>query len=539
LVLSADVAMRRRAERDLREAHADVERRIAARTSELAQANRALQAAQRLLDGVQDHAIFMLDTAGNVASWNKGASRIEGYAAEEILGQSFARFYTPEDQAAGLPALALAAARRDGKYEVEGWRARKDGSKFWAAVVIEAIRDGNGEVSGFAKITRDITERRVARARLEATRDQLVQSQKMEALGQLTGGIAHDFNNVLAVVLSNLELLRNRAGLTPALSKLIDRSENAVERASGLTQRMLAFARRQDLRPEPVDIAQLAGGMVELLRRTLGSQLVVGTELPATLPAAMVDASQLELAIMNLALNARDAMPTGGAITISAEVREIEIDAAGLATGRYIAVGVTDTGIGMDASILARAGEPFFTTKGVGKGTGLGLAMVQGLAEQSGGRLELKSAPGKGTRAVIWLPVAKQPAKQMTTSDAAGRATRGLAVLAVDDDRLVLMGTVGMLEDLGHTAIEAMSGKAALAILDSGEDVDVLVTDQAMPGMTGTELIRAARAQRPGLPVILATGYAQPVGIDPGIPILKKPYLQQALAKAIAQVLQV
>ena len=537
LVLSADVAIRRRAENSLREAHAEVEARIEARTSELAQANRALEAAQRLVDGVQDHAIFMLDNAGNVTSWNKGATRIEGYASAEVLGRSFAIFYTAADQAAGIPAEALAMAAREGKYETEGWRVRKDGSQFWAAVVIEAIRDQAGKLTGFAKITRDITERREAQARLEAARDQLAQSQKMEALGQLTGGIAHDFNNVLAVVLSNLELLRNRADLVPALSKLIDNSEKAIERASGLTQRMLAFARRQDLRPVPVDIPQLVGGMVELLKRTLGSQVIIEMRIPGTLKLAMVDANQLELAIMNLALNARDAMPTGGTLTISAEEHVVEGRRSELAPGRYVNVSVTDTGIGMETSILARAGEPFFTTKGVGKGTGLGLAMVQGLAEQSGGRLELRSTAGKGTTAVIWLPVATLTAAGKTGSPDVVEITRALTVLAVDDDPLVLIGTVGMLEDLGHAAIEATSGQAALEVLRSSEEVDVLVTDQAMPGMTGTELIRAARMQRPGLPVILATGYAEPTGIDPEIPVLKKPYLQQALATAIARVL--
>jgi CheY-like chemotaxis protein len=277
--------------------------------------------------------------------------------------------------------------------------------------------------------------------------------------------------------------------------------------------------------------------MVELLKRTLGSQVIIEMRIPGTLKLAMVDANQLELAIMNLALNARDAMPTGGTLTISAEEHVVEGRRSELAPGRYVNVSVTDTGIGMETSILARAGEPFFTTKGVGKGTGLGLAMVQGLAEQSGGRLELRSIAGKGTTAVIWLPVATLTAAGKTGSPDVVEITRALTVLAVDDDPLVLIGTVGMLEDLGHAAIEATSGQAALEVLRSSEEVDVLVTDQAMPGMTGTELIRAARMQRPGLPVILATGYAEPTGIDPEIPVLKKPYLQQTLAKAIARVL--
>jgi len=557
LVLSADVAVRRRAERQLRQSQIATEGTVEARTAELRHANQALrtevderkrveaesehrrlhlEGAQRLLDGVQDHAIFMLDAAGNVISWNKGACRIQGYDADEIVGHHLSIFYTADERAAGVPQQALVAAAREGKYESEGWRLRKDGSQFWSAVVIEAIRDESGAVTGFAKITRDISERREARQKLEAARDQLAQSQKMEALGQLTGGIAHDFNNVLAVVLSNLELLRQRAPLPSPLLKLIDNSERAIERATALTQRMLAFARRQDLRPEPVDIAGLVTGMVELLKRTLGSQIVIATEIPGTLPRAMVDGNQLELAIMNLSLNARDAMPTGGHLTIAADEQVLDNDTSGLTLGHYVRVSVTDTGVGMDLSVLARAGEPFFTTKGVGKGTGLGLAMVQGLAEQSGGRLELKSVRGKGTSAVMWLPVAETAAMNEREDLRPKLIARPLIILVVDDDPLVLLGTVGMLEDLGHTVVEAATGEAALAVLQSREPIDVLVTDQAMPGMTGTELIKAARAERPGLPVILATGYAEPAGIETGIPVLKKPYLPRALASAIVQV---
>src|SRR5262249_10406072 len=270
---------------------------------------------------------------------------------------------------------------------------------------------------------------------------------------------------------------------------------------------MLAFARRRDLRPEPVEMAQLVAGMVELLKRTLGSQIVIQTEIPPTLPRAMADANQLELAIMNLTLNARDAMPTGGNLTIAADEQLLASDAAGLTAGHYVRLSVTDTGVGMDLSVLARAGEPFFTTKGIGKGTGLGLAMVQGLAEQSGGRLELKSIPGKGTSALMWLPVAETVAAN--TADVRDTSvSRPLTILVVDDDLLVLLGTVGMLEDLGHTVVEATTGEAALGVLRSGVPIDILLTDQAMPGMTGTELIKQARAQRPGLPVILPTGYA-------------------------------
>jgi CheY-like chemotaxis protein len=283
-------------------------------------------------------------------------------------------------------------------------------------------------------------------------------------------------------------------------------------------------------------MAQLVAGMVDLLKRTLGSQIVIQTAIPATLPRAMVDANQLELAIMNLTLNARDAMPKGGNLTIAADEQVLASESSGVTAGHYVRLSVTDTGVGMDLSVLARAGEPFFTTKGIGKGTGLGLAMVQGLAEQSGGRLQLKSVPGKGTSAVMWLPVAETLTSISAADVPVTSQSRPLTILVVDDDLLVLLGTVGMLEDLGHTVVEATTGQAALGVLRSDEPIDVLLTDQAMPGMTGTELIKHARAQRPGLPIILATGYAEPAGIEAGIPVLKKPYLPRALASAIGQV---
>jgi PAS domain S-box-containing protein len=502
----------------------------------------SLQRYQLVVDGIRDHAIYMLDPAGNVASWNTGAARIKRYAAEEILGRSFAAFYTEEDRARGLPGKAMAIAAREGKYEAEGWRVRKDGSRFWASVVLDALRDETGKLAGFVKITRDITERRNAQLALDAARDQLAQSQKMEALGQLTGGIAHDFNNVLAALLANLTLMRRRTGASSASSELIDNSLAALERASTLTQRMLAFARRQDLKPSQVDVARLVEGMTDLLKRTLGPQIVIDTRLPRGPVAALVDANQLELAIMNLALNARDAMPAGGRLTLAVERQDVGTTTSQLGAGAYVRIGVRDTGIGMDEATLARAAEPFFTTKGVGKGTGLGLSMAQGLAEQSGGRLELASRSGEGTTAAIWLPASEQPAAKVHAARPAtannGNSSRSVRVLVVDDDPLVLMGTVGMLEDMGHAVVQATSGKAALSILEANREIDVLVTDQAMPGMTGTELVTKARAARAGLPAIITTGYASFEGMDRALPILRKPYLPEALAKAISEVMR-
>src|SRR4051812_8864117 len=351
-----------------------------------------------LIEAVTDYAIYMLDPDGIVSSWNPGAQRFKGYAAEEIIGQHFSRFYTEEDRQTELPRRALETAAGEGRFEHEGWRVRKDGSRFWAHVIIDPIRDDHGSLIGFAKVTRDVTERRAAQEALEASRSALIQSQKMEVVGQLSGGIAHDFNNLLAVVLGNLEILRKRIPDDARMQRLLDNSMEAAQRGASLTKRLLAFARQQELKTEPVEVPELVRNMAALLQRSIGPAVQIETHFPLRLAPALADANQLELAILNLVLNARDAMPEGGVISIAAKERVVGSEAAGgLPPGRYVCLSVTDTGEGMDETTLARAVEPFFTTKGVGKGTGLGLSMVHGLAEQSGGRLVLKSHPGEGT----------------------------------------------------------------------------------------------------------------------------------------------
>jgi PAS domain S-box-containing protein len=490
---------------------------------------------RRLVQGVTDYAIYMLDPNGIVTNWNAGAERIKGYGPEEIIGQSFEVFYTEDDRAAGHPQRALEIARTEGRVERENWRVRKDGSRFWASVVIDAIRDDDGTLIGFAKITRDTTERRNAQRQLELAREQLFQSQKMEAIGQLTGGIAHDFNNLLMAVLGSLELVRKRVPDDERALRLLDNAVQGAERGISLTRRMLAFARRQDLNLAGVDLTQAVEGMIELLEPSLGPQVEIETDFPPGLPPALTDASQFETALLNLVVNARDAMPDGGIVTIAGSEREVSDPITGLASGRYVCLAVSDTGEGMDAETLARAAEPFFTTKGVGKGTGLGLSMVHGLAEQSGGRLVLTSTPGKGTTAEIWLPVAKLSATTAREqAPVAEGGTQTLRVVAVDDDPLVLMNTTAMLEDMGHTVIEARSGAEALTIIRSGEAVDLVITDHAMPGMTGSELVQQIRADRPGLPIILATGYAElPRGSVSDVPKLAKPFRQQELAEVV------
>ncbi|MCC6827551.1 MAG: PAS domain S-box protein [Novosphingobium sp.] len=488
--------------------------------------------ADLLVQSVTDYAIYMLDPTGVVISWNPGAERFKGYRAEEIIGQHFSRFYEEADRLALVPQRALRTAETEGRFEAEGWRLRKDGSRFWASVVIDPVRGPDGTMIGFAKITRDLTERREAQIALEQAREALFQSQKMEAIGQLTGGVAHDFNNLLCAIIGSIDLAERRGAAGGDIAGYLHNARQAAERGATLTQRMLAFARKQDLDLRAVDLAAMIPGSVELLRSTIGASVDIDMRIAPALPPVRADAAQLELALLNLAVNARDAMGDGGRIAISAHV------AAGcgdLAARDYVVLTVRDEGEGMDGDTLRRAAEPFFTTKGVGKGTGLGLSMVQGMAEQCGGRLVLRSAPGTGTTAELWLPVAVDPAPAETAPQAGPQGcARALDILAVDDDCIVLMNTVAMLEDMGHRVREATSGPAALDLLRH-HDFDLIVTDYAMPGMTGAELIAAARAIRPELRVALVSGYVDlPEGGLGDVPRLGKPFDDRDLAALLA-----
>ncbi|TBY13651.1 hybrid sensor histidine kinase/response regulator [Rhizobium laguerreae] len=495
---------------------------------------------RRLVQGVSDYAIYMLDPEGNVSSWNFGAERIKGYRPQEIIGRHFSTFYTPEDREAGLPETALGIARAEGRFEREGWRVRKDGTRFWASIVIDAIRDEEGDVIGFAKITRDITEKMETQRALEQARDELFQSQKMEAIGQLTGGIAHDFNNLLMAVLGSLEILKKRMPQDLSLTSLVDNAMQGAQRGAALTQRMLAFSRRQELHMEPIDVSGLVRGMMDMLSRSLGPLTVIEKSFPVRLPTILTDPNQLEMAILNLVVNARDAMPSGGRIVLRASEESLPSGKGPLSPGRYVRIAVIDEGEGMDARTLEQAITPFFTTKGVGKGTGLGLSMVQGLASQSGGRLMMKSSLGEGTTAELWFPVASVEQATEAATDRPQQeenAPRRLRIVAVDDDGLVLMNTTLMLEDLGHTVFEAMAGPEALDILRK-QQVDLVICDHAMPRMTGAQLAQAIRSEWPDIPIILATGYAEiPQGADiVDLPRLGKPFSQAQLAEAISRV---
>lgn len=496
-----------------------------------------------LVQGVTDYALYMLDPEGRIVNWNAGAQRIKGYAAAEVIGTNFARFYRSDDQKKGEPAAALATAVREGRFEAQAWRVRKDGSEFRAHVVIDPIRDESGRLVGFAKITRDVTAQQHAQQELEQAQEALFQAQKLDAIGQLTGGVAHDFNNLLMVIMSSLALVKRRLPADDRLQQLLDNALNGARRGAALTQRMLAFARRQELKPTVVHLPALVEGMTDMLTRSLGSAVQIATELPVTLSPVLVDANQLELALLNLAVNARDAMPEGGRLRIRAVEAEMEGGRAGqLPPGRYVSISVIDSGEGMDAATLAHAAEPFFTTKGPGKGTGLGLPMVHGLAAQSGGRFELLSQPGTGTTATLWLPVASEARAESEPPQVAAQESASAApqlVLVVDDDPLVLNSTCALLEELGHSVLRAGSADDALRILRRIQGIAVLVTDHVMPHMSGAQLVEAVAQEQPELPVVLATGYAELITKLPaGAVRLAKPFDQAALQEAIAEALR-
>lgn len=503
-------------------------------------AERALRRSEEqfriLVGGVTDYAIYMLDPGGKVISWNAGAERIKGYKPDEIIGDHFSRFYLPEEVEAGAPAQALSIAREAGRFEKEGWRLRNDGTRFWAHVVIDPITDDDGEIVGFAKITRDITERAEAQRELEAAREALYQSQKMEAIGQLTGGVAHDFNNLLAAITGSLDLLRKRLPYDPRTTPLLENAIQGAERGAILTQRMLAFARKQELKLEAVDIPHLARGMSEFIRRSIGPNINVRMLFADVLPRVQTDPYQLETALLNLVVNARDALPNGGEITITADQVSVSRMEGERRAGSYVRLGVSDNGSGMPAEIAARVTEPFFTTKGVGKGTGLGLSMVQGLAGQSGGWIEIESEVGKGTRIDLWLPLATAELQTagLTITEAIEEAGERLVVLAVDDDPLVLTNTVAMLDELGHSVLVANSGDEALVIFQRHPEIDLVLTDEVMPGLSGSQLAERVRELRPTAAVAVASGYAD-LHPAPGrnlatLPRLAKPFTLAQLA---------
>ena len=378
-----------------------------------------------------------------------------------------------------------------------------------------------------------------ALAEREKAEDQLRQSQKMEAMGQLTGGVAHDFNNLLTPIIGAFDRLMTRGVGTERERQLIDGALQSADRAKTLVQRLLSFAQRQPLQPFAVDVAAVVKGMADLAVSTLGPGMEVRIAVTSDLPPARADGNQLEMALLNLAVNARDAMKEGGQLTIAASCEGVQdTHSSRLEREHYVRLAVTDTGTGMNEATLARAAEPFYSTKGVGKGTGLGLSMVHGLAAQLGGGLEIHSRLGEGTTVELWLPVSVHPVGKAEVRRAAPEPVASCGrVLLVDDEDLVRLSTAEMLADMGFEVVEAVSAAEALDLLLGGAAIDLLVTDHLMPGMSGVDLAREAKTLRPGLPTLIMSGYADVEGIAPDLPRLAKPFRAPELTERLAAIM--
>jgi PAS domain S-box-containing protein len=482
-----------------------------------------------LVEGVADYALYMLDLDGVVTSWNIGGQRIKGYSPTEIIGQHFSRFYTEVDRANGKPLRALLIAREQGRYEEEGWRVRKDGTFFWASVIIDPIYE-DGTLVGFAKITRDITERREAQLKLEQMHQQLAESQKLDALGQLTGGVAHDFNNLLMIISGSLYTLRKAVGDDPKSQRALSAIEGATKRGASLTSQLLTFARRQSVNPQTVDVAERIDAVREVLDAAVGSAVTLQFDVEPGVWPVMVDVAEFETALVNLVINARDAMTGGGVIIISAHNDK----RGGEAGAGHVAISVQDTGTGIAPDILSKIFDPFFTTKPIGKGTGLGLSQVHGFAHQAGGTVRVTSELGKGTRITILLPrkEAVSVAEDAGTVDIGGSGT----VLLVEDNPEVASVSAGLLEQLGYTVRRVANAEAALREIEL-DGVDLVFSDIVMPGkMDGLGLARHLKATKPGLPILLASGYSDAaLSVRGDFPILRKPYEIHELSQAIAK----
>jgi PAS domain S-box-containing protein len=510
--------------------YAKITRDITAKR-EAEQALRASEERFRLLvQGVTDYAIYMLSPQGEVSNWNVGAERIKGYMADEIVGQHFSRFYTEEERTGGMPARALATAAREGRYEAEGWRVRKDGTRFWAHVIIDAIRDDAGELIGFAKITRDLTEKKAAADALAEANAALFQAQKMESIGQLTGGIAHDFNNLLSVLASGLEVLA--LGRGGGGDKTLDSMRRAIDRGATLTQQLLAFARQQPLQPETRSVNRIISGFESVLRRGVNAAIDFELQLEPHIRNTVIDTARLESALLNLVVNARDAMPDGGKVSIeTANVDLAGNEVRGLAPGPYVRITVSDTGTGMSPETAARAFEPFYTTKEVGKGTGLGLSQVYGFIKQSGGEVVIRTAPGEGTAICIYLPAAPG-------SDHGVRREASELVLIVEDEPDLMDVAAALYISMGYEVATASCAQEAINLLAS-RDVDILFTDILMPdGMNGVELATFTRESYPEVKIILASGYPLPaLKLDQAklqeFGFVSKPYRLSDLARAL------
>jgi PAS domain S-box-containing protein len=502
--------------------------------TERADAQAALSASERqfrlLVSGVTDYALYMLDPNGIVTNWNIGGQRIKGYLPEEIIGQHFSRFYSEADQAAGRPARALRLAREHGRYEEEGWRVRKDGTFFWASVVIDAIRDDNNNILGFAKITRDISERREAQQNLEKIQRQLAESQKLDALGQLTGGVAHDFNNLLMIITGNIHILKRLAGNDAKGQRAVQAIEKASQHGASLTRQLLTFARRQSVSPQTVDLSERIHSLRDVLDTGLRGSVQILIHVDADVWPVTVDPGEFEAALVNLVVNARDAMPGGGTVTIRASNTRLDDDAR---SGDFVAIQVEDAGTGIPPDVVAKVFDPFFTTKPVGKGTGLGLSQVHGFAHQAGGTVTVESELGKGTTLTIYLP--RSMSETASGSVEPGSVGSG-TVLLVEDNPDVASASAGLLEQLGYSVRWVADAESALSALDR-DAIDLVFSDIVMSGkMDGLGLARAIKQKHPALPILLTTGYSEALpNVRGDFPILRKPYQLHELSRALSR----
>jgi PAS domain S-box-containing protein len=495
-----------------------------------------------LVQGVKDYAIYMLDPDGHVTNWNAGAQAIKGYAKEEIVGRHFSAFYTDEDRAAGEPARALKTAIREGKFEGEVVRVRKSGERFWASVLIDPIHDAMGRLVGFAKVTRDITERRRAQEELDRSRAALAQAQKLEAIGRLTGGVAHDFNNLLTVISASADFLQ-RPGLSEEKrDRYVKAIADTAKRAAALTGQLLAFARRQPLKPEVFDVGERLLGLKQIITTTLGASRDWKMKLPESPQRIEADVGQFENAVLNMVINARDATADGGRITIAVSAVQSIPAVRGhrAAPGNFVAVGISDTGSGMDDQTLTRIFEPFFTTKAVDKGTGLGLSQVYGFAKQSGGDVAAASELGRGTTFTLYLPrTDAAPAIVCPEGRPKLEALPSRRVLLVEDNEAVGTFAAAMLEELGQSVTWVGDGHSAIEALRADRDAfDLVFSDVVMPGISGIELGRAIRAEWPSLEVVLTSGYSHVI-VDEGshgFRLLRKPYAVDELSQVLGQI---
>jgi PAS domain S-box-containing protein len=518
--INVDVTAQHRIEEALRDQAEKLEAQVALRSAERDQ-----------LWSLSQDMLARADYTGMMSAVSPAWRRILGWSESELLTRPYASFMHPDDMPPTLAAIGRMAETGE-PTRFENRILASDGGYKPIEWTVAPEPDG----LNFIAVGRDLSINKARESELAAAQEALRQSQKMEAMGQLTGGVAHDFNNLLTPIVGALDMLQRKGVGGEREQRLVGGALQSAERAKILVQRLLAFARRQPLQATAVDIARLVAGMADLIRSTSGPQIKVVMEAPAGLPAAAADANQLEMALLNLAVNARDAMPDGGTLSITANEEGIGPGhPSKLAPGRYMRLSVADTGVGMDEATLARAIEPFFSTKGIGKGTGLGLSMVHGLASQLGGALTIQSRHGLGTNVELWLPISAASAEAGSeTAERAPKAATAGAALLVDDEEIVRMSTASMLADLGYAVVEAGSAEEALRLAREGLRPDLLVTDHLMPGMNGTDLARAMRLERPDLPVLIVSGYAESEGIAPDLPRLAKPFRNEELAASLA-----